>query len=85
MAQFDYSNAKESGRFRIEARFLRVIINILVTAIFGFAYFYIELPALNFHAGELYTFIGLMCVVYIVCSLITSGYKVETSFVFGNK
>lgn len=76
MAQFDYSNAKDVGKFRIEAKFMRVIINILVTAIFGFAYFYFELPALNFSAPELYTFVGILCIVYIVCSLVTSGYKV---------
>lgn len=76
-SKFDYSDAREPGRFRIEARFLRVLINLLVTGVLGFLYFYFELPALNFQSQEFYTFIGLLCIVYILCSLVTSGFRVQ--------
>ena len=74
---FDYSNAQEPGRFRIQTRFLRVLINLFVTLIAGFLYFYLELPALNLQSQEFYTFAGLLCVVYILSSLVTSGFRVQ--------
>lgn len=74
---FDYSKAKEPGRFRLNGKVTRFLVNILVTALVGFLYFYFTLPALNFQAQEFYFFIGLLCVVYIICSLITSGFHVE--------
>ena len=73
MAIFDYSKAKEPGRARIKNRALRILTNLIVTAIVGFGYFYVSLPAVNPQSEEFYTFIGLLCIVYIVSSLITSG------------
>ena len=77
--QFDYSNAKEPGRFRLKSRAGRVIVNLLVTALVGFLYFYVTLPALNPQAKEFYFFIGLLCVVYIISSLITSGWQIDSN------
>ncbi|MBQ3055511.1 MAG: CvpA family protein [Oscillospiraceae bacterium] len=69
---FDYSKAQEPSR-GVKNRFLQILINLAVTALVGFVYFYLELPALSFFAEEFYIFIGLLCLVYIVCSVITSG------------
>lgn len=75
--KFDYSNAVDMDKFKIKTPFLRVLINLVVTAIFAFLYFYIELPAINLHAEEFYSFLAMCAIVYIVCSVITSGIKVE--------
>lgn len=55
--------------------FSRTILNLAVTLVFGLAYFYLELPALNFHAEEFYVFIFLLCAVYCVCAVFTSGFQ----------
>lgn len=55
--------------------FSRTVINLVVTLIFGLAYFYLELPALNFHAEEFYVFVFLLCAVYCVCAMFTSGFQ----------
>lgn len=51
----------------------RLFLNLLVTAIIGFIYFYVTLPAINLQAQEFYAFAFLLCVVYIITALITSG------------
>jgi len=48
-----------------------------VTLLFGLGYFYFELPALNFHAEEFYVFVFLLCAVYCVCAVLTSGFQGE--------
>ena len=53
----------------------RTLINLGVTLVFGLVYFYLELPALNFHAEEFYTFAFLLCIVYCVCAVVTSGFQ----------
>ncbi|MDD5932652.1 MAG: CvpA family protein [Oscillospiraceae bacterium] len=55
--------------------FTRTLINLGVTLVFALAYFYLELPALNFHAEEFYAFVFLVCVVYCACAVITSGFQ----------
>ncbi len=55
----------------------RVFINLAVTLVFALGYFYFELPALNFHAEELYVFLFLICAVYCVCAVFTSGFQGE--------
>ena len=57
--------------------FTRTLINLGVTLLFGLGYFYFELPALNFHAEEFYVFVFLLCVVYCVCAVLTSGFQGE--------
>lgn len=51
-----------------------MIISLLVTLVFGAIYFYVQLPALNIHSMDLYTFVFLLCAVYCICSLILSGF-----------
>ena len=55
--------------------FSRTLINLVVTLVFGLVYFYLELPALNFHAEEFYVFVFLLCAVYCVCAMFTSGFQ----------
>ena len=57
--------------------FTRTLINLGVTLLFGLGYFYFELPALNFHAEEFYVFLFLLCAVYCVCAVLTSGFQGE--------
>ena len=56
----------------------KLLINLLVTAVVGFVYFYVTLPAINLQASEFYTFVGVLCVVYVLCALVTSGMNVLT-------
>lgn len=57
----------------------KILINILVTLIFGAVYFYFALPAINLHDRSLYVFVGVLCIVYCVCALVTSGFNLERS------
>jgi hypothetical protein len=52
----------------------RVFINLAVTLVFGMIYYYFALPALNLQSQDFYTFIFLLCLVYCVCAVITSGF-----------
>ena len=57
----------------------KLLVNLVVTAVVGFLYFYIVLPPLNFQSGDFYSFIGVLCVVYVLCALVTSGMQAVTS------
>ncbi len=50
-----------------------VIRNLLITIVVGFIYFYVSLPALNFSSADFYTFIIVLCVVYILLTLLSKG------------
>lgn len=56
-----------------KGRFGRLAVSLLITAAVGFAYFYVTLPALNFHDGAFYSFLGLLCVIYLLCIFLLSG------------
>lgn len=64
-------------RKAIGSAFTRTLINLGVTLAVGLAYFYLALPALNFHAEEFYVFVFLLCAVYCVCAVLTSGFQGE--------
>ena len=53
----------------------RILISLAVTLVFGLVYFYVSLPALNLQDGNFYTFVFLLCVVFVVASLFTSGFR----------
>jgi len=53
----------------------KILINLLVTAVVGFLYFYVTLPALNLQATEFYGFIFILCLTYLICALVTSGFQ----------
>ena len=59
--------------------FTRTLTNLAVTLLFGLAYFYLELPALNLHAEEFYVFVFLLCAVYCICAIFTSGFQGDGS------
>ena len=63
----------------------KILLNLLVTAVVGFLYFYITLPALNLQATEFYGFLFLLCLVYMVCALITSGFQDTTVVTTGKE
>ena len=53
----------------------RVIISLILTAIAGAVYFYVELPALNIHAMEFYFFIIGLCLVFSACLILLGSAK----------
>lgn len=53
----------------------RVLISLAVTLVFGLVYFYLSLPALNLQDGNFYTFVFVLCIVFVVASLFTSGFR----------
>lgn len=66
------SNTK-SGFHLPHSRFGRTLLSLVITAVIGFVYFYVSLPALNPHSGEFYSFLGLLCVIYLICVFLLSG------------
>ena len=66
-------NKKKSGFHLPRTRFGRTILSLAITALVGFVYFYVSLPALNPHSGDFYSFLGLLCVVYLLATFILSG------------
>lgn len=56
-----------------KGRFQKVLINLLITLVVGAVYFYFELPAINLHNERFYIFFFILCAVYCVASIITSG------------
>ncbi|MBQ9459795.1 MAG: CvpA family protein [Oscillospiraceae bacterium] len=55
----------------------RIAVNLIVTLVVGFLYYYASLPALNLQAEEFYGFIFLICLVYCVCAMLTAGFRGE--------
>lgn len=53
----------------------KVLTNLLVTLVVGSIYFYVSLPALNLQSPDFYSFIFLLCVVYVLSALVTSGFR----------
>ncbi|MGE4352892.1 MAG: CvpA family protein [Oscillospiraceae bacterium] len=54
-------------------------VKLLITAIVGFIYFYIKLPAINLQDNAFYTFIFILSAVYCLISIISVGiYHVES-------
>ena len=51
----------------------RLALCLIITLVVGLVYFYVVLPPINLQAEEFYTFLTLLCVVFVVCSLLTSG------------
>ena len=70
---------KESGprpvRKPIGSPLTRTLINLVVTLLFAAVYFYVSLPALNPKSGDFYVFLFLICAVYCICAVITSGFQ----------
>lgn len=50
-----------------------ILINLAITLVIGFVYFYVELPAINLHNPGFYTFFFLLAFVFCVLSIISVG------------
>lgn len=50
-----------------------VLLSLLVTLALGAVYFYAFIPALNIHSSELYTFIIVLCLIYLLSKAAFSG------------
>ena len=71
-------NQKPRRKFHLpKSRLGKTLFSLAVTAVVGFLYFYVTLPAINLHSGDFYTFVGLLCVVYAGCTLVISGFHLE--------
>jgi hypothetical protein len=55
------------------------LLSVIVTLLFGLLYYYFELPAFNIHSGDLYMFIIALCAVFVVCEILTTGFKGDTA------
>lgn len=53
----------------------KILINLLVTVVLGFIYFYLAMPAINLQAPEFYSFIFVLCLIYVLSALVTSGFR----------
>ncbi len=58
-----------------QGKIKRNLYSLIITAVIGFLYFYINLPALNIHAQEFYGFIMMLCIVYTACMIILGGFR----------
>ncbi len=65
----------QKPRKAVKSPAARVAINIAVTLLVGLLYFYFELPALNLQSPDFYAFALLLCVVYCICAVLTSGFQ----------
>ena len=70
---FPLRNEKVQKMKKPKTKAQKILINLVVTLLFGVVYFYLALPALNLQAEEFYIFLFLMCAVYILSALVTSG------------
>ncbi len=59
--------------------FKSILINLAITLVFGFIYFYIKLPAINLQNPGFYTFFFLLALVFCVLSVVSLGLHKVTS------
>lgn len=52
-----------------------ILVNLLVTLVVGLVYFYFTIPAINPQSADFYSFLFLLCVVYMASALVTSGFR----------
>ena len=55
----------------------RTVLNIAVTLLVGAVYYYVCLPVLNLHSQSFYVFALLLCAVYCIMAVLTSGFQGE--------
>ena len=58
----------------------KILTKLLVTLAVGGAYFYLTLPALNLQSNDFYSFMILLCVLYVVSALICWRLACSVSF-----
>lgn len=52
----------------------RILLSIFITLVIAAVYFYVTLPAINLHNPQLYSFISICLLLYIVIAMILRGY-----------
>lgn len=68
-----------------KSKFGKILFNLIVTLLVGFVYFYVALPALNLQSEDLYGFVFLLCVVYVLSALVTSGFRNDGNVVVDSR
>ena len=64
-----------SGSKRPHGKVRVTLISLLVTLAAGLVFFYVSLPAINLQSPDFYSFLLLLCVVYVVCTMFISGFR----------
>ena len=59
------------------SNFIRKFIYLIITAVVGFIYFYISLPAINFHSKDFFSYVVFLCIVYIALTLFGKFFKTK--------
>lgn len=54
-----------------------VLQSLLITAVVGFIYFYVSLPALNLQDSNFYVFVFVLCLVFVISALFTTGFHMD--------
>lgn len=67
--------SKKKAAKPIQSPVRRTLTNLLVTVVFGLIYFYVALPPINVKAPEFYSFVFLLCAVYCICAVVTTGFQ----------
>lgn len=62
---------KPRGKFSV------LLISLLVTLLVGLVFFYVSLPAINLQSPDFYSFLFLLCIVYVVSTMVASGFRPE--------
>ena len=66
--------SKSGKKFRLPTSFVgKILFNLVAPLVVGFLYSYVTLPAINLQSEEFYVFVGILCFVYSLCALLTSG------------
>lgn len=68
---------KEHKPRKPRSKLSSVLLSLFITLLVGFGYFYVSLPALNLQDSNFYVFIFLLCVVFVISALVTSGFQVQ--------
>ena len=63
---------KEKKKRKPMGRTGSLLVSLLITAVVGFVYFYVSLPAINPQSGDFYSFMALLCIVYAVSIFVLS-------------
>ena len=66
--------SKRKGSIHLpKGRLGRTLFSLIITVVAGLLYFYVSLPAINLQNGEFYFFLILLCLIYVVCTFVTSA------------
>ena len=73
------SSQGKKKRFRVpRSRAGRVVLNLVITLVLGALLFYVSLPPINLKAPEFYSFFIMLCIIYMLAALITSGFRADS-------